>query len=398
MNTRTRLGIVFGGVSSEHEVSLASAKNVLEAIDRSKFDVTEIGILKDGRWVIGDGALVYLVCNADGSRLPVGMDQVITGSAAAIAHREGVRFGQDNLAQELGAHLGGKLTISRSRLPEPSPDGRTICDLDVVFPVLHGAMGEDGAIQGLLSIADIAVVGCGILSSSLCLDKLLAKEVLAHHRIPQARWLGLLSHEALADPQAVAKTIEAKLGGYPVFLKPANGGSSVGVVKIKSASEVPGALSVAAKYDRKLIIEEYIQGREVEIAVLGLDGDLTVCPVASEIIPEREFYDYEAKYLDGGTRIELPANLPEGVVERMQELARAAFRAVDGSGLSRIDFFYRESSDELFLNEINTIPGFTQISQYPALMKTAGYSYRELIEALIAIALKRHEQMRALTI
>lgn len=393
MTKKISLGVMFGGVSSEHEVSLASGKNVLGAIYRDRYEVTEIGILKDGRWVIGEGALVYCVCAADQSKLPVGMDAVIAEAATKVLGSAG---GAD-VASRLMAKLGEELSISKSRLPEPDKKGRTLAELDVVFPVLHGTMGEDGAMQGFLRVADIATVGCGILASSVCLDKIVTKEVLASHGIKQAKWINYTSKVALADTAQVKRDIKAKLGGYPVFVKPANGGSSVGIGKVKAEADLLPALQLAAQYDRKIVIEEAILGREVEIAVLGAD-DVATSPVVSEIIPEREFYDYEAKYLDSATRIELPAKLPDSVVERMKQIAIDAFMAVDGCGLSRIDFFYCEKSDELLLNEINTLPGFTQISQYPALMKTAGYTYEALIEELIKIGLTRHEELRALKI
>ena len=372
---KKKLGVIFGGVSSEHEVSLASAKSVLEAVDRSRYEVTEIGIAKDGRWIVGKGALLCLLDAGDRRLFPDGMAQYLDQSRAEL----------DSCKADLAS--------SKGRLPEFADSRFSLTGLDVVFPVLHGTLGEDGTIQGLLAVAGVAVVGCGVLASAVAMDKALTKRLLDAVGIPQPRWLLLEDPQAGAGAATLDDDIDQGLGGYPVFVKPANAGSSVGITKVHNRAALDDAIREAYRHDRRVLIEQAITGRELEIGVLG-DEQIVVSPVVAEIIPEREFYDYEAKYLAGSTRIELPVRLPSTVVEQIQSLARRAFRAIDGCGMARVDFFYETSTDRVVLNEINTIPGFTAISQYPALMNTAGFSYPQLIERLIELALKRHQTER----
>lgn len=392
---KIKLGVIFGGMSSEHEVSLASARSLLEAVDRDRYQVTELGILKNGCWVTGEGAHCYLVSQAEQTLLPVGMEEVLRLAYSRLTAKTADLLPPAEIRQAVAEALQAKLEISRGPLPEFSRSDFSLSSLDVVFPVLHGLYGEDGTIQGLLEIAQVAIVGCGVLASAVAMDKIITKEVLASVDVPQVRWFGGSAAELLRNTVQLEEIIQEKLGGFPVFVKPANLGSSFGISKVKHPEELLAALRFAAAYDRRLLIEEAISGRELEIAVLGHE-EIEVSPVLSEIIPYREFYDYEAKYFDAGTRIELPAQVSPQVLERAQELARRAFRAIDGCGMARIDFFYRERTDELLLSEINTIPGFTRISQYPALMLAAGYNYQKLIDRLIDIALKRREELSQL--
>ncbi len=361
-NKKTKLGVIFGGPSAEHEVSLASSKNVLSAIDTSKYDLYEIGVTKEGIWVLGKEAHQYLVSLADSAMLPVGME--------------------DYYSESLDKSYS--VSISDNRLPNDDQD-LILEQLEVVFPVLHGDFGEDGTVQGFFRMLGIPVVGCGVLASAVAMDKIMTNQVLDSADIPQAKWFGLTTK---LNNNAVEKQIIEELGGFPVFVKPANAGSSIGISKVKKKEELPKALDEAFRFDQRVIIEEGIVGRELEIAVLGNDV-IEVSPVVSEICPKREFYDYEAKYLDGVTDIFLPAKIPDGILKEIQDYAIMAFRAVAGAGFARIDFFYNEDLNQVYLNEINTIPGFTTISQYPALMKHAGYSYEELVEELINLALER---------
>ena len=357
MGKKIRVAVVFGGQSSEHEVSRFSAESVIRNINTDKYDVAMIGITKDGRWLPYDG--------------PVGL--IGTGEWQALA--------ESNVK-----HKHALLTAGTA-IAEVGKDDKKI---DVVFPVLHGCNGEDGTIQGLLELAGIPYVGCGVVSSSLGMDKAYAKIIFEKEGLPQGKYLVYNRKEIEKNFEKICDDVNRVLA-YPCFVKPSNAGSSVGVSKVRSAGELRAALGLAAKYDRRILIEEFIDGREIECAVLGNDN-----PIAStvgEVIPCNEFYDYEAKYLKGdSSQIIIPADLPAEVIERIREYAVRAFKALDCSGLARVDFFVRNDNYDVFINEINTMPGFTKISMYSKLWAASGLSYEKLVDRLIELALERFEE------
>ena len=379
MAKKLRIGILFGGRSGEHEVSLLSAASILEAIDRKKFDVVPIGITKEGRWLAA----------ADARGL-------LEGGNSAIARR--LRAGDPE------ATPGAKLLhegIPTLMAPEPAstafvqnqrPEGQS---LDVVFPVLHGTFGEDGTIQGLFELAGIAYVGSGVLGSAAGMDKDVMKRLFAQAKLPIVKHVTLLRADWENSPRKAVARIEAALK-YPLFVKPANLGSSVGISKAHDRKELGPALTLAARYDRKLVIEEGVGGkrskaRELEVAVLG--NDAPQASVVGEIIPGKEFYDYEAKYLSEGSVPVIPARLTRAQSKQIRAMAVAAFRACDLSGLARVDFLMEpDGKRRIFLNEVNTLPGFTQISMYPQLWEATGIKRRDLITRLIELALERHAE------
>jgi D-alanine-D-alanine ligase len=402
MKRKLRVGVLFGGRSGEHEVSLLSAASILKAIDRSKFDVTPIGITKEGRWLAAADARGLLEggSSAAARRLRAGDPEATPG--AKLLH-EGiptllapepaepapdVRAPDDvsALAQEKGRDGQSRLE-GQSRLSGQS--------VDVVFPVLHGTFGEDGTIQGLFELAGIAYVGSGVLGSSAGMDKDVMKRLFAQAGLPIVRHVTLLRGEWEKSPRKAVARVEAALH-YPVFVKPANLGSSVGISKAHSRAELPAALDLAAKYDRKLIVEQGVGGkklraREFEVGVLGNDDPKA--SVVGEIIPGKEFYDYEAKYLSEGSVPVIPAKLARAETKQIREMAVEAFKACDLSGLARVDFLMEpEGKRRIFLNEVNTMPGFTRISMYPKLWEATGISYKELITRLIELALERQTE------
>ena len=371
MAKKLRVGILFGGRSGEHEVSLLSAASILKAIDRSKFDVVPIGITKEGRW-LGAG-------DAHG---------LLDGGDSALARR--LRAGDPE------ATPGAKLLsegIPTLLAPEPNQTGGTA--LDVVFPVLHGTFGEDGTIQGLFELAGIAYVGSGVLGSSAGMDKDVMKRLFAQAKLPIVKHVTLLRTEWEKQPRKAIASVEAELR-YPMFVKPANLGSSVGISKAHSRKELGPALDLAAKYDRKLVVEQGVGGktagaRELEVGVLGNDDPKA--SVVGEIIPGKEFYDYEAKYLSEGSVPVIPAKLTRAESKQIREMAVAAFRACDLSGLARVDFLMEpDGKKRIYLNEVNTLPGFTQISMYPKLWEATGICYTDLISRLIELALERAQE------
>jgi len=382
MAKKLRVGILFGGRSGEHEVSLLSAASILHAIDRGKFDVVPIGITKEGRW-LGAG-------DAQG---------LLDGDQSAVARR--LRAGDP------AATPGAKLLhegIPTLFAPEPSSTGSALMRpagsaaasaLDVVFPVLHGTFGEDGTIQGLFELAGIAYVGSGVLGSSAGMDKDVMKRLFAQARLPIVRHVTLLRADWEKSPRKAVAQVEAALR-YPVFVKPANLGSSVGISKAHDRKELGPALALAAKYDRKLIVEQGVGGkkakaRELEVAVLGNDDPKA--SVVGEIIPGKEFYDYEAKYLSEGSVPVIPAQLTRAESKQIREMAVAAFRACDLSGLARVDFLMEPAGKRrIYLNEVNTLPGFTRISMYPKLWEATGIGYKDLITRLIELALERQKE------
>lgn len=352
---KLRIVLIFGGRSGEHEVSLNSANSIFKAIDRNRYDVETIGINKNGQWFWG-----------------VTPENVLNSGFSSTDQARQVTLVIDPTHPRFIALDGGSLPNQ----------GR----VDLVFPVLHGTYGEDGTLQGLLEMANIPYVGSGVLGSSLGMDKDRMKAVFVEKKLPLARYLTVLRSELINRTNTIIKDIEEKIG-YPCFVKPANLGSSVGISKAHHQEELLNALYLAANFDRKIVIEENINGREIEVSVLGNDTPEASMP--GEILPAQEFYTYEAKYSNIGSGLVIPAVLEESVIKRLREMAVQAFQAVEASGLSRVDFFVTKQN-EIYLNEINTLPGFTEISMYPKLWEATGIPYSKLIDRLIALGLERY--------
>ena len=364
-NRKIRVGILFGGRSGEHEVSLTSAQGIIKAIDKDKYDVVPIGITKEGRWMVGGDPMQALRAAAD-------MPPVL----ASIADEE------PESPQTVLVPL------------EPGPSALTTAEaaleVDVIFPVLHGPHGEDGTVQGLLELAGLPYVGAGVTASAVGMDKAIAKDVFRTHGLPVLPYQVVLRVAWEADPARVVTLCEAALR-YPMFTKPANLGSSVGVAKANNRGELTAGLDEAAHFDRKLIVEQGIEAREIEVSVLGNDDPIASVP--GEIIPSRDFYSYAAKYIDDASDLLIPAPVSEEQTEQIRELAVKAYAAIDCAGMARVDFLMDKSTDEIWLNELNTIPGFTPISMYPKLWEATGISYTELIDRLIQLALERYKDV-----
>lgn len=344
-NKKLKVAVIFGGQSTEHEVSCLSAYSVVNNIDREKFDVALIGITKEGDWVcLGDED----ICN---------MKDCSWANKA-----------------EKGVGISGGVGVLES--------------CDAVFPVLHGLWGEDGTIQGLFELAEIPYVGCGVLASAVSMDKAYTKIILKDAGIPQCLHTVAYRSDILNDITVCIEDIETKIG-YPCFIKPSNSGSSVGVFKVKNREELKVALVEAQKFDRKVIVEEFVDGREIECAVLGNENPVASTP--GEIIPSKEFYDYEDKYSSGTSVVQIPADIPEEKREEIKKYAVKAFKALDCAGLSRVDFFYKRATGEIVLNEINTLPGFTDISMYSKMIKNDGMAFEDLITKLIELAFENKE-------
>jgi len=388
---KLRVGVLFGGRSGEHEVSLLSAASVLDAIDKSKYEVVPIGITREGRWVTAGHAERLLKGKPDATEprhLRAG-DPETTAAAAVLARGEGVVVppmpGPDHSSLvpfETDAHL------MRAAV---NP-----VDVDVIFPVLHGTFGEDGTIQGLLELADIAYVGAGVLGSAAGMDKDVMKRLFRDADLPIVKHVTVLRADWREQPKKVRTQIEGALK-YPVFVKPANLGSSVGISKVHDSSELAAAMDEAARFDRKLVIEQGVGGkngkaREIECSVLG--NDKPIASVPGEVVPIKEFYDYNAKYLDEGSELIIPAKLTKAKQKEVQKLAVAAFQAVDCAGLARVDFLMDPRTGKMFVNEINTLPGFTSISMYPKLWAATGITYPDLIDRLIRLGLERHAEKK----
>ena len=400
---KLRVGILFGGRSGEHEVSLLSAASVLNAIDKTKYEVVPIGITKDGRWLTAEHAERLLrgekagVVSAPEKHLRAG-DPEATAGAAVLATGEAVVVLPEPARRGAGIAPLQTDAISDAATLRRASD-RAI-NVDIIFPVLHGTFGEDGTIQGFLELADIAYVGAGVLGSSAGMDKDIMKSLFRAAGLPIVKHVTVLRSqfepESKELPKKVQKLIESKLR-YPVFVKPANLGSSVGISKVRDGKQLGPALAEAAKFDRKIVIEEGVGGkknkaREIECAVLGNDDPKA--SVAGEIVPCKEFYDYDAKYLVEGSEAVIPAKLSKAEMKTVQRLAIAAFQAVDCSGLARVDFLMEPKSRKIFVNEINTMPGFTAISMYPKMWAASGVSYPELIDRLIRLGIERHEDKK----
>jgi D-alanine-D-alanine ligase len=359
MQPKRRLAVIFGGRSAEHEVSLASAQSVIEALDPERYAIVAIGIDKRGRW----HRIGALPGRAEGG-----------GALPDVRVEEGPGIA---LARQPGDHA-------------LVDDDGTRSEIDVVFPVLHGPFGEDGTIQGMLELAGIPYVGAGVLGSAVGMDKAVQKVLFAAAGLPVGPHEVVHEREWEEDRESVEARVDGL--GLPVFVKPATLGSSVGITKVKSLDDLAGAMEEALSHARKVVVERSVEGgREIECAVLGNDDP--VASVPGEVIPDSEFYDYRAKYIDDGARLEIPAKLSPELTAEIQRLAVAAFRAIDAAGMARVDFFLRDP-DEILLNEINTIPGFTSISMYPKLWEASGLTYRELVDRLVELAIERHERER----
>ncbi len=388
---KLRVGILFGGRSGEHEVSLLSAASVLNAIEKDKYEVVPIGITKDGRWLTAGDAenLLQGKLVLEARHLRAG-DPEITEPAAVLARGEAVV-----VPPEPSHRQTGLVPFQSDAALMRRASDRAI-DVDIIFPVLHGTFGEDGTIQGLLELADIPYVGAGVLGSAAGMDKDIMKSLFVAAGIPIVKHVTILRSAWEKDPKKVHKLVESKLK-YPVFVKPANLGSSVGISKAHDRKELGPAIEEAAKFDRKIVIEQGVGGkknkaREIECSVLGNDDPQASIP--GEIVPYKEFYDYNAKYLDEGSQLIIPAKLTRAQTKQVQELAVRSFKAVDCSGLARVDFLMEPGpanrARKIYLNEINTMPGFTAISMYPKLWAASGLEYSSLIDRLIQLGLERH--------
>jgi D-alanine-D-alanine ligase len=347
---RIRLAILYGGRSAEHQVSVVSARSVMEALDPDRFEVVPIAITRAGAWLLPDRSPLELTAS-DGA-LP---EVEAAGTELAVRPEQGV---------------GG---------------------VDVVFPILHGPFGEDGTVQGLFELADLPYVGSGVLASALAMDKAMAKVVLAQAGLPQAPYLVVPERDWRADPDRVAAEVGGRLA-YPVFTKPARLGSSIGISKVKTPDGLAAGLADAFAHDTKALVEQGVVARELECGVLG--NDAPEASVVGEVVPGHEFYDFEAKYLDESLKLEIPAPVPGAVRDRVRELSLRAFQALDCEGFARVDFFYEEATGRVLLNEVNTIPGFTPKSMFPMLWAASGLSYPDLVARLVDLAVERHAARR----
>ncbi|PYS95355.1 MAG: D-alanine--D-alanine ligase A [Acidobacteria bacterium] len=355
---KLRVGVIFGGRSVEHEVSLVSARAIMQALDPGRYEVVPIGITKKGRWVSG------------GTHFALPADPSVGG--LVVLKNGGV--------------------AKRSRAPRRAA-GAALRPLDVVFPVVHGTGGEDGALQGLLELADIPYVGAGVLGSALGMDKAAMKSAFREAGLPIVDFRVVRRVELERDPERIAGVLEGTFG-FPCFVKPSNGGSSVGVSKAKDHAGLVKGLRLAARYDRKIIVERAVDAREIECSVLG--NDQPEASVPGEIVPANEFYDYRAKYVDAGSRLVIPAELTADQSRAVREIAIKAFKVLDLAGMARVDFFVDRGVGAIFLSEVNTIPGFTPISMYPKLWEASGLPFPDLVDRLIRLALERHAEKKTL--
>ncbi len=352
---KLRVGVLFGGRSGEHEVSLASAASVIRALDPEKYEAVPIGITKDGRWLVGGGAQKLL--------------------AEVLKSGERVSLPPDPTAASL--------------VPLTPTPGHPSVTVDVMFPVLHGTFGEDGTVQGLLELAGLPYVGAGVLASAVGMDKDVQKRLFAEAGLPIVPFLAIRRSEWERERVKVLRAIKKKFR-FPLFVKPATLGSSVGMTRVKAAHELGAAIDTAAEFALKILVEKAVTGREIEVSVLGNDDIRASIP--GEILPHREFYDYTAKYLEQGTRLLIPAPLKKKQVATFQDYAIRSFRAIDGAGMARCDFFLENRTGKIFVNELNTIPGFTSISMYPKMWEASGLPYPKLIDRLIELAFEMHRE------
>lgn len=361
---KIRVALLFGGRSSEHEVSLTSALSILKHIDQKKYSVLPIKISKEGQW------------------------QVLSNIKALNSY-QALESSKGSLVLVGDSQTKGLIKLEKA-VPDASVEDWSREPVDVVFPILHGTFGEDGRVQGLLDLANIPCVGAGVLASALGMDKIVMKQLFLQNDLPTADFLYFLRRDWHQSGEMILKGIQKEVG-FPCFVKPANTGSSVGVSKAHHEKELIESIDLACVYDRKIIVEKGIDGRELECAVLGNDDPKA--SVVGEIVPCHEFYDYEAKYLLDGSKILIPADIPDPISKNAQAMSIAAFKALDCAGMARVDFLLEKKTDRVFINEINTIPGFTPISMYPKLWEASGVSYSELIDRLIELALDRYRDL-----
>jgi D-alanine-D-alanine ligase len=379
---RLRVGVLYGGRSGEHEVSLASAASVFANLDRARYEPVPIRIEKDGRWALADKPPATMVAGEV-------IEQARLESARPVREGREVHF----VARPSDETI---LSIDRSRGRDSDVPSAVVTGLalDVIFPMLHGPNGEDGTIQGMLELANVPYVGSGVLASAVGMDKASMKVHFAARGLPVGPYRVVMNREWRANAARIAVDLEQALG-FPLFVKPANLGSSVGISKVKAPGDLRGAMDLAGSYDLKIVIEAAIpDAREIECAVLGNDEPEASIP--GEIVPSREFYDYESKYLDEGSRTIIPADLPSHLIKEVQRLSVEAFKAIDGAGMSRVDFLLSRGDAALYLNEVNTIPGFTTISMFSKLWAASGVSYPALLDRLISLALERHAEKQLL--
>jgi len=359
MDKKLRIAVLFGGRSGEHEVSLMSARSVLSALDLEKYEITQIGITKDGKWLAGESI----------------MEAMTKGTTDG-----------GNLKQVVIIPNQYQNRIWEIQTEDSAWNLKPLTNVDVVFPVLHGTFGEDGTLQGLLELADLAYVGAGVTGSSVGMDKGIFKDVMRANGIPTVESVIVLRSEIERNFEAVMHQAEA-VGPYPLFVKPANLGSSVGITKCNSQSDLREGLIEAAAYDRRVLVERGVNAREIEVSVLG--NDTPQASIPGEVLPSREFYSYESKYVDGTSGLLIPAPLPTETAEKIRQMAVAAYKAIDCAGMARVDFFIEKTTDVIYLNELNTIPGFTSISMYPKLWEASGLPYTKLVDRLVGLALER---------
>jgi D-alanine-D-alanine ligase len=358
---KIRVAVLFGGQSAEHDVSLRSAQTVIGALDKDRYEVTQIGITREGRWLAGGEPMATLT------------------AVSPMFLTTKTQNGNGSHANLPAIDPSAPMTF-----PPDVSDG-----VDVVFPVLHGPYGEDGTVQGMLELTGLPYVGSGVLGSAVAMDKIMTKTVLAQAGIPQLPWVQVSRKEWEREPDAWEELIGERLG-FPCFTKPANLGSSVGISKVHGPDELHDALAAAAHYDRKIVVEQGVDGREIELSVMGNDDP--IASIAGEVRPSTEFYDYNAKYIDDTAQLIIPAEIDPDLLGQLQELAIDAFKALDLAGLARVDFFVERGTDRIFLNEINTLPGFTSISMYPMLWAASGVPLPELCDRLVEFALERHAE------
>lgn len=353
---KKKVGLLFGGRSGEHEVSLASASAMAKNFDTAIFDVIPLFVSREGNWYG-----------------PIPVEEIPTATAEQYADRQVI----------LVPRPGGSLISAL--------DGQEVCRLDVMFPIVHGTYGEDGVVQGLFELADIPYVGAGVTGSALGMDKVVMRKILAYHAIPQVAFTSVMRRQIETDLHSVVMQIESILP-YPLFIKPANGGSSVGISKAKNTEELKASLHLAARYDQKVLIEQGVSVREIEISVMGNAAPIVSQP--GEICSSNEFYDYNAKYIDNKSVARIPADLPQETTQTIRELAKAAYLALECEGFARVDFFVEQETGAVYLNEVNTLPGFTDISMYPKMWEAEGISMTELLTRLVSYAEERYTERK----